>query len=241
MRAQAIVHVTQHHVAAFRALYLVEQLELLQVQRHQGVGPRLGPVDGVAGGQVESRLVEPLRHGINEREPFQLLVRFLQMLPRLHQVGHVGHGSVRQLITVHVLVEERRGELHPFMAALHVQPGDALVSARVLLEGLRHMLGNNGKVLGIVREVEIGPIVEQRLVLVFGIADEVVVVAVGPHKREVLVNLVLAHAQAKRVHKNAVALAHERRRGRAIGNVRHHELLSASAHRTLRRHIRGHR
>ena len=228
VRAQAVVHEAQHHVAALRTLDLVEQLELLQVQRHQGIGPQLGLVDNAAGSQVEPRLVEALRHRVHEREPLQLHVRLLQVLLRLHQVGYVRHGGVGQLAAVHVLVKERRDELHPFVAALHVQPGNALVPARVLLERLRHMLGDDAEVLGIVREVEVGSILEQRLVLVFGIADEVVVVAVGPYEGEVLVDLVLAHAQAESVRKDAVPFAYERRVGRTIRNVRHDRLLSFS-------------
>ena len=212
MVVKALVDVAQHEVAAFGALDFIEELELLQIERNQRVLARRRLVEGGARRAVEPRLVEAARHRIDESQTLKLLVRLFEapLLPAelllgLHEVGDVHHGRVRELVPVHVFVQEDALELHPLMGAvLDVQAGDAFVASRIGVERLHHMAGDDGKVLGIVGEVPVGPVVEQPLVLFFRIPDELVVVLVRPDQGEAVVQLVLAHAQVQHVGEQAV-------------------------------------
>ena len=66
-----------------------------------------------------------------------------------------------------------------------------------MFKGIENMLGYDRQVFRIARIIQVGKVVEQRLVLVFREADELVEVGVCPNKREMLVYFVLAHAEVE--------------------------------------------
>ena len=70
-----------------------------------------------------------------------------------------------------------------------------------------HFCGQNLPVLRVVLVKFVRAVLEKAFVFFFGVADQLVIIRIGPDKRKMFIHQMLTHAQAREVHQHIVFVA----------------------------------
>ena len=126
----------------------------------------------------------------------------------LLQLADIRHHGVGNAVAVDHFVREDIRQLDPHhSAAFMAHPAYKLIAGSAAGERFGHFIDEDLPVLRIRRIKFVGAVFKQAFVFFLGIADQFIVVLIGPDEREMLINQMLAHAQAREIHQHVVFTA----------------------------------
>ena len=125
----------------------------------------------------------------------------LLLILHMYQFRHIGHNGIGCADAVDIFVCEIAEHLHPVSGSILIFHGyNQFILVFSSFQNGLNLIRKHFPALGIISVIFIGMIVKQCLVLCFRIADQFIVMLVGPDTRKMFVNQMLADADIQRPH-----------------------------------------